>query len=79
MPSKPTSTKSSLKKSNKERTIPVLQNIHAVSEYVKFYNYERPHQGANNELVVPEFREIETEGGVKIRSRLGGLLTFYYR
>ncbi|MDA8921120.1 integrase core domain-containing protein [Gammaproteobacteria bacterium] len=52
---------------------------HAVSEYVEFYNHERPHQGLDNELVVPELGEIKAEGEVKIKSRLGGLLNFYYR
>ena len=52
---------------------------HAVFEYVEFYNHERPHQGLDNELVVPELGEIKAEGEVKIKSRLGGLLNFYYR
>ena len=52
---------------------------HAVSEYVEFYNHERPHQGLDNELVMPELGEIKAEGEVKIKSRLGGLLNFYYR
>jgi len=52
---------------------------HAVSEYVEFYNHERPHQSLDNELVVPELGEIKAEGEVKIKSRLGGLLNFYYR
>ena len=52
---------------------------HAVSEYVEFYNHERPHQGLENELVVSQSTEISAEDGVKVRSRLGGLLNFYYR
>ena len=51
----------------------------AVSEYVEFYYRERPHKGLNNELVVPKLREIKTEGDVKVNSRLGGLLHFYYQ
>lgn len=51
----------------------------AVSEYVAFYNRERPHQGLNNEMVVPESREIKAEGEIKVKSRLGGLLNLYYR
>ena len=52
---------------------------HAVSEYVDFYNHERPHQGLENELVVSQSTKISTEYDVKARSRLGGLLNFYYR
>lgn len=52
---------------------------HAVSEYVELYNRERQLQGLNNELVVPELREIKGEAEVKVKSRLGGLLNFYYR
>jgi hypothetical protein len=51
----------------------------AVSEYVELYNRGRPHQGLNNELVVPEVREIRGEGEVKVKSRLGGLLNYYTR
>lgn len=51
----------------------------AVSEYVEFYNHERPHQGLENELVVFQSSETATIGPVKVRSRLGGLLNFYYR
>ena len=46
---------------------------HAVSEYVEFYNHERPHQGLNNELAVPVLREIKGEAEVKVESRLDGL------
>ena len=52
---------------------------HAVSEYVEFYNHERPHQGLGNEIVVSQSTEISAEDGVKVRSRLGGRLNFYYR
>ena len=52
---------------------------HAVSEYVEFYNHERPHQGLENELVASQLIETVTKGNVKVRSRLGGLLNFYYR
>ena len=52
---------------------------HAVSEYVEFYNHERPHQGLNNELIESQSAETATKGPVRVRSRLGGLLNFYYR
>ena len=60
-------------------TIRLLQTTHAVSEYVGFYNHERPHQGLDNELVVSQSTKISAEDSVKVRSRLGGLLNFYYR
>ena len=60
-------------------TIRLLQTTHAVSEYVEFYNHERPHQGLDNELVVSQLSETATKDTVKVRSRLGGLLNFYYR
>ena len=52
---------------------------HAVSEYVEFYNHERPHQGLENELVVSQLSETADKDPVKVRSRLGGLLNFYCR
>jgi hypothetical protein len=52
---------------------------HAVSEYVESYNRERPYQGLDNELIESPSVETETKGPVKVKSRLGGLLNFYYR
>ena len=49
------------------------------SLYVEFYNHERSHQGLENELVVSQLSETATKGPVKVRSRLGGLLNFFYR
>ena len=51
----------------------------AVPEYVNFYNHERPHQGLENELVESQLAEFSAEDGVKVKSRLGGLLNFYHR
>jgi hypothetical protein len=61
------------------RAIRILQNTDAVSEYVDFYNHERPRPGLDNELVVSQSPKISAEDGVKVRCRLGGLLNFYYR
>ena len=60
-------------------TTRILQTTHAVSEYVEFYNHERPHQGLENELIDLQSAETATKGPVKVRSRLGGLLNFYCR
>ena len=51
----------------------------AVSEYVEFYNHERSHQGLENDLVVSQSTKFSSGDGLNVRSRLGGLLNFYYR
>ena len=52
---------------------------HAVSEYVESFNRERPHQGLDNKLIESQSAETATKDTVKVKSRLGGLLNFYYR
>ena len=60
--------------------------VKAVKEYEEFYNTERPHQGLDNELIMPnansrgmqilsDFQEVP----IVKSERLGGLLNFYYR
>lgn len=51
----------------------------AVSEYVEFYNSDRPHQGLNNRLVSHDGVIKSENTQIKVKSRLGGLLNFYYR
>ena len=51
----------------------------AVSEYVEFYNSERPHQGLNNRPVSHDGVIKSENTQIKVKSRLGGLLNFYYR
>lgn len=51
----------------------------AVAEYVEFYNSERPHQGLNNRLVSHDDAKKSENTQIKVKSRLGGLLNFYYR
>ena len=51
----------------------------ALTEVEIFYNQERPHQGIGNKIVRPEFSELTTDGEVERRSRLGGLMNYYYR
>ncbi|CAM2005120.1 Transposase [Acanthopleuribacter pedis] len=46
-------------------------------EYVAFYNEERPHQGLKNRLV--SGKQGKSEGRIRRRTRLGGLLRFYDR
>src|ERR1700681_4461809 len=50
----------------------------AVRAFVQHYHEERPHQGLGNELIAPKPTSVGT-GPVTCRSRLGGLLKFYYR
>jgi hypothetical protein len=50
----------------------------AVRAFVQHYHEERPHQGLGNELIDPKTRSIGT-GPVTCRTRLGGVLKFYYR
>jgi putative transposase len=50
-----------------------------VREYVRHYHLERNHQGLDNELITPLKCEFDPNSKVKCRSRLGGLLNYYYR
>ncbi|CAM2006625.1 integrase core domain-containing protein [Acanthopleuribacter pedis] len=50
---------------------------HLLREYVAFYNEERPHQGLENRLV--SSKQGKSEGRIRRRTRLGGLLNFYDR
>ena len=50
----------------------------AVRAFVQHYHEERPHQGLRNELIAPTTTSIGT-GPVTCRTRLGGVLKFYYR
>jgi transposase InsO family protein len=49
-----------------------------VSEYVRFYNQARPHQGLGQHIPIPG-RPRSPEGSIHRREVLGGLLNDYYR
>ena len=51
----------------------------AISEYMTRYHSERNHQGLENRLIRPEPRCPATYGAIHRRSRLGGMLNYYYR
>jgi Integrase core domain len=51
----------------------------ALAQYELFHNRERPHQGVGNRLITPSDHTRATDAPVRVRKRLGGLLTFYYR
>ena len=48
-----------------------------IREFVDHYNNERPHQGLDNETVIPF--PVQSKGEVLYKQRLGGLLKSYYR
>jgi hypothetical protein len=52
---------------------------HATEEYLAHYHEERPHQGLDNELIIPMERPPDPEGEVIVKKRLGGLLKSYSR
>jgi transposase InsO family protein len=52
---------------------------HAMSEVEIFYNHERPHQGLENKIIKPDFDKPKKEGDIECRSRLGGLMKYYFR
>ena len=51
----------------------------ALSEVEIFCNRERPHQGIGNKIIIAKFDKPPAEGAIECRSRLGGLLKYYYR
>jgi len=48
-----------------------------LSCYVVHYHQERNHQALKNKLIEPE--QLQAEGRVCRRQRLGGMLNYYYR
>jgi hypothetical protein len=50
----------------------------ALTEFVYHYHHERNHQGLGNALIDRVDRR-RTEGRIRRRPRLGGLLNFYER
>ncbi len=53
---------------------------YVISEYMAHYHQERFHQGFGSALIRPiAANSNATTGEIKCRSRLDGLLNFYYR
>jgi putative transposase len=54
---------------------------HAISEFLKHYHQERPHQGKQNLLLFPAHASLPShqQATVTCHERRGGLLTFYQR
>jgi hypothetical protein len=51
----------------------------AVHEFVEHYHRECNHQGLDNRLIMPEQLSGDRAGAIQRRSRLGGMLNYYYR
>jgi putative transposase len=53
---------------------------YVISEYMDHYHAERFHQGISSTLIKPTaVNDNAANGEIRCRSRLGGLLNFYYR
>ena len=53
---------------------------YVISEYMAHYHHERFHQGIGSSLISPvAANDNAASGEILCRSRLGGLLNFYYR
>jgi len=52
---------------------------HVCAEYVEHYHHERPHQSLSNAPLNGVASGRSSEGVVKSRERLGGVLRHYYR
>lgn len=51
----------------------------AVQHYVAHYNAERTHQGKGNEVLVPQAHLVDPQAPIKVRHRIGKLLSYYHR
>jgi transposase InsO family protein len=51
--------------------------VRAIAEYAAHYHDERSHQGIGNVLISGAAHQ--SEGSIKVRERLGGLLKYYHR
>ena len=52
---------------------------YAINEYVQHYHMERNHQGLGNRLIERSGDHPGDSGQVLVRTRLGGMLKYYYR
>lgn len=70
----------SIKEECLDRVIPLGERHlrRTIAEFVAHYHGERNHQGIGNELIQSTGR-LESQGPVRRRQRLGGMLSHYYR
>jgi transposase InsO family protein len=71
----------SIKESCLERLILFGENSlrTATRQFVAHYLSERHHQRLGNRLIIPEASEVDKNGTIQCRQRLGGMLNYYYR
>jgi hypothetical protein len=50
----------------------------AIREFIDHYHLERNHQGLDNRLIIRSETPVATNGTVRKRQRLGGMLNYYY-
>jgi hypothetical protein len=51
---------------------------HVLNEYVEHYHHERNHQGKGNVLLFAAVsQDMERQGAIQCRERLGGLIKYY--
>src|SRR5215471_5788528 len=50
-----------------------------IHQFLDHYHLERNHQGLKNRLIIPMKGKVTMEGRIEQRTRLGGLLNYYYR
>jgi transposase InsO family protein len=51
----------------------------AISEYLIHYHAERPHQGLEHRILIPDDTAGRCKGKIVCRERLGGMLRYYHR
>ena len=51
----------------------------SIQEFTAHYHFERPHQGLDNRLIMPDSAHAGNTGEIRRRERLGGVLNYYYR
>src|SRR6516164_8533137 len=51
----------------------------AIHEFIGHYHHKRNHQGLGNRLIIQEPLVADSAAAVQRRSRLGGMLNYYYR
>ncbi|MCG8648466.1 MAG: hypothetical protein MI861_01455 [Pirellulales bacterium] len=52
---------------------------HATRQYLAHYQKDRPHQGLDNELIIPLEKPPNVSKPIEVSERLGGLLRSYRR
>ena len=52
---------------------------HAIDEFLEYYHGERNHQGLDGRIIDPPKVIGSSEGKVRHRERLVGMLNYYYR